>query len=246
MRPLLLLEAFLLRLSRHADAEALLLRGGMRLRQALRAARPASDIDLVWREPRSSDEVRLLVREVLATPGTDGVRFDAERFRVDDVVVGAERLGTRVVAAGWADGSGADFTIDIHRPLPLGPAPCVERLRTSRGEGHLMMCAPETMIARKLLVTSTRGPERFRAKDVDDVHRLLTEWPFDRDALAHAFEATFVDAQRDLRALIAPDPWVGVGARARWRRHARTPRIDLTRAVGEIGDAIAPYVRRAG
>jgi hypothetical protein len=222
----------------------------MRLRQALRDPRPALDIDLVAREPLVLARVRRLVHEVLATSGADGVRFDAERFRVDDVVVRMERIGARVVAAGWVEGVGADVTVDIHRPLALGPAPRLEPLLLERGEGRLVMCAPETMIARKIRITTSRGPARFRAKDLADVHRLLTELPIEHDRLAHALEATFSDAPSDeqtaLRTFVEPELWAGAAARVRWRRRSRTGQVDLQRVVGEIGRALAPHVRSVG
>ena len=223
-----LLEGFVLRLARCPDVEAFALRGGMRMRQVF-VGRTVGDVDLVWRGG-AFPELRPLVGRVLSTPLDDGARFDAERFRIDDVVVRGRRMGARVVAAGWVNGVGADFTVDVHRRLDFGSEPIRRPLQVERGTGHLWMCEPETLIGRKARVTASLGPRSWRPKDLADLYRLVRHPSLDRDRLAaglHAGCDGCPDARDAVReAFGSPSWWTNRRARARWRQWAPRPECE--------------------
>ncbi|MEN0063376.1 MAG: nucleotidyl transferase AbiEii/AbiGii toxin family protein [Myxococcota bacterium] len=237
-----LLEGFLRRLARHPKADAYVLRGGLRLR-AWWPHRVARDVDLVC---AGSTDVREDVQRILRTQVPDGIRFDAERIGLVPVRDAAGLRGFRVVAAGWVDGVGGDLPIDIALGLPLGPGPIRARLASGRGAATVWMCRPETQVARKLRVLVEPGPERWRPKDLVDLHA-LTDLSWNRDALAEALFAAFHEAPhehaRAQEALARPQWWVNRGSRAAWRRHLgpRAPR--LAEVVVKVRDR---FVERSG
>lgn len=212
----------MLRLARDPDVESMALRGGMRVRQAF-GERAASDVDLVHRGPALPD-LRPWFRRIASTPLDDGVRIDAERFRIDEVVVRGRAVGVRIVAAGRVDDVSADFAIDVHRRLALGPEPARRPLRTERGTGHVWMCEPETLIGRKVRVTAELGRDRFRPKDIADLASLASVTS-SRDRLAEGLHAA-LDGAPDVRdaaraAFGSRTWWTDRRARLRWRRWDR-------------------------
>jgi hypothetical protein len=188
----------------------------MRVRQAV-SDRPVNDVDLVWRAQTFPD-VRRLLPGVMSRPFKDGARFDAERFRVDAIHFGGRLLGVRIVAAGQVDGRTADFTVDVHRRIELGLEPVRRAVKAERGQGHLWMCEPETLIGRKVRVIALRGRERWRPKDLADIYALLVRGAsgcsacrgVGADRLAAGLEAAFSgdeDARDAARATFAFPGW---------------------------------------
>lgn len=243
-----LLEGFLLRLARSPDAEAFALRGGMRLQQVF-SKRRASDVDLVWREP-GLPKLETLFRDVLSAPCPDGVRYD-ERFRIDHYSAPGQLSGARLVAAGSVDGRSDDFSVDVHYHIDLGPKPVRRPLQVQQGEGHVWMCEPETLIGRKVRVTALRGAQRWRPKDVADIHQLLRTQRLDRDRLAQGFDAAGAsqgDVRDAIRAVFCSQSfWSDTRAQLRWRRHQRrwgAQARDLRGVALEVGSVVGDILGR--
>lgn len=213
----------MLRLARDPEVEAMALRGGMRIRQAF-GGRAASDVDLVHLGA-VMPELRPWFRRIASTALADGVRIDAERVRIDDVVVRGRRLGARIVAAGRVDGVSADFTVDVHQRLALGVEPVRRPLQAERGTGHVWMCESETLIGRKVRVTAELGRDRFRPKDIADLADLASVPCSSRDRLAAGLHAAFEgapDARDAARAAFGSRSWWSDRrTRLRWRRWDR-------------------------
>ncbi|MEZ4236956.1 MAG: nucleotidyl transferase AbiEii/AbiGii toxin family protein [Myxococcota bacterium] len=227
-----LLEGFLLRLAREPDADAFVLRGGLRVRQLAR--RTARDADLVCRLPYDVPDVRARLERTLSRDAGDGAWFDAATLHLAPVWVGHPAL--RLHAAGAADGAPGPIAVDLVFGMPLWPPPEPATLRAERGAATLWMSRPEALIGRKLQVIASRGRLRWRPKDLADIDALLPH--ADPRALGPAVEAAFDGAERvsEVRHAFVRPSWWAPG-RARWR--AATP---LDAVVARVGRALAPVL----
>src|SRR5262245_31504932 len=119
-----LLEGFLLRFARRPEAEAFALRGGMLVRHWFPAAgRCARDIDLVCALPYDVACLRALIRSILADDRVaDGVTFDAEVFRLDEIHAASAHPGVRLFAAGRTEFGFGEMSVDLTFDLEVWPA----------------------------------------------------------------------------------------------------------------------------
>lgn len=235
-------EGLLLRIAR-TEPEAFALRGGMRMRRLPAArARPALDVDLVWGGPPDLAAIVARLRGALARPEHDGVGLDPERLRVDAMRGPRGLMGYRAITPARVDGVGLDLHVDVRTDLTVWPAPRVERIRTDGGEAWLALCAPETLLGRKVQVLVEAGSARWRPKDLLDVQVLLASGALDDAVIERACADAFATVGVGFDA--ARDGWAAVRrfderpARLRWRRamHARGEDPDL--------GAVAAAVRR--
>lgn len=215
---MLLADAFLRRLARHPDAEGYVLRGGVRVRQLVPSARrPATDVDLVCRLPYDVPAVRRTLEEVLATELADGVRLAPGSLRLD-LRWRPGRPGLRVTAA---DAGGVGFAIDLTFGLPLWPEPVPVALP---GGGRLWAVRADTVVGRKVQVTTALGRGGWRPKDLHDLRLLLGADTVEPGALGPAIDAAFHGEPQDRReareVFEHPAWWAGPAAEARWARFA--------------------------
>jgi Nucleotidyl transferase AbiEii toxin, Type IV TA system len=234
-----LLEGFLLRLARTRDADAYALRGGMLVRQWGPAAhRPVRDVDLVCALPPSPRDVRQRLHEVLSHQLSDGVEFDADRFRVDAIPI-----GFKLFAAGEVDGRPAEIGVDLAFAVDAWPAALQRPFHGARGIAMLGMCAHEMVIATKLAVTTELGARAWRPKDLADIWLALRRFASSSmTSLGEALEHRAGTVQ-DAVAILSAPWWLEMPAAMRWARHvAARPFVpcELAVAIAEIRSALAP------
>lgn len=217
-----LLEGFLLRLSRQADADAFALRGGMLVRQWFpNGDRPARDIDLVCALPYDPSDLRERIAKVLATPCDDGVELEPERFRLDLLWPQSRQPGMRLFAAGLVDGKLGEMSLDLTFHLDVWPQATREDVSLERGEARLWLCQPEMIVARKLIVTAEQGRRRWRPKDLVDMWWMLRELDIDPSILGDTIERTVPSGDAPhvpLAALLDRGWWEERVAMSRWGR----------------------------
>ncbi|MCA9609885.1 MAG: nucleotidyl transferase AbiEii/AbiGii toxin family protein [Myxococcales bacterium] len=245
-----MLAGFLARLARDADADAFALRGGMLIRQRFpTVGRVARDIDLISSLPFDVEELRGRVRRVLGDGrASDGVVFDADRFRLDAMRRESDHPGIRLYAAGHVDGCFAEMTADFTHRMEVWPRPAPTRLAAA--PGRLALCAPAMLIGRKLQVTAELGRPHWRPKDLADLLVMLRAAPPTTAVLGEAVERAFAgrpEASALGDVLGRPSWWSSEHARMRWRRHARSyPRGDLGASldavVAEVRERLSPLV----
>lgn len=251
-----LLEGFLSRVSRHPDGEAFALRGGMLIRHWFsELRRPARDVDLVCALPFDLEAMRRRVETMLATEVDDGVRFEAERFRLDAIHVRTPHPGIRLFAVGRAelhDGPAAfgEISVDTTFSMPVFPAAQRERIGLSRGEVTLQTCPAEMLVGRKLQVLAQLGPHHWRPKDLSDVWWMLERFELDLDRLGPAIERSFAGHDHaGLDEVLRATWWSEPRAATRWARYARRlPRAARRESpvglAAEVRDRLRPLLTR--
>ena len=252
-----LLEAFLERLAQARDPEAYVVRGGMLVRHWFPSSgRPVRDIDLVCRLPYDAKALRSRIGEILAQPDHRGdTYFNAEHFRLDPLWPRSSQPGFRLYAAGKTKGGQSDMTIDFSFNIPLWPPPQRHQFRTSRGLIYLWTSTPETIVGRKLRVTSQLGRQHWRPKDLHDVYLILRRFGSASDHFEEAVERTFSEneARHELEPpneIFSPLRWQDPQAQHRWHKFIRTlknseipPRIEAV--VGEVRSHLGILRRRS-
>ena len=194
-----LLEGVLLRLARLPDAGEFVLRGGMLMRHWFRpVTRVAEDLDLLATFPLAVEEAINRFLPVLAdTAVADGVAFDADRVRVEGIMLDTGSPGVRVFAAGFVEGAEADFHVDITFGPPPRPAPIFGAIPTACGQdARLWMCRPETIVGQKVQALCHLGTLSWRPKDLNDLRLLLVCVPLDDAELRGAIAAYLADLGR--------------------------------------------------
>src|SRR5262249_47485256 len=151
--------------------------------------RPAADLDLVALFPLDVDETRRRFTPLLADRRVkDGVRLDAERFRVEGIWQNTDFPGVRIHAAGRVDRAELEFQVDVTFGEPLDPPPVAGdyAMEHSPHVARLRMCRPETIVGRKLHALYHMGRMHWRAKDLNDLRLLTTRVPLDTESLLGA------------------------------------------------------------
>ncbi len=252
-----LFEGILLRLARLADADRLVLRGGMLMRHWFRPIpRPANDLDLVCTASFSVEETGRQFRRLLADRNVDdGVSFDTERFRVEGIWLQTNFPGVRLFAAGEVEGEVDEFAVDVTFGEPMVPPPKLDDYPTIGGSrsARIWMCRPETITGRKLHALLQMGMLRWRPKDLNDLRLLLDCVPMDDADLSEAIAASFAsrgNTMAEARAIFGPDSWWSMKTSAvRWQefvqeaRRKDVPR-DLASVVARVAERLNPILER--
>lgn len=246
-----LLEGVLLRLAGRPEAETLVLRGGLLLREWFRPLeRPVDDVDLVALTPLDVDGTAGRLLPVLAADGVgDGVSYDTEVTRWQGIWLATGTPGVRLFVIGSVGGQEQDFNVDVtFGPFPR-PAPVAVDLPTLFGTpARVRACRPEAVAGHKAQALWHRGRLGWRPKDLDDLRLLLERMSMDHPALAASVFAYLADAggtPADAREMFRQPWWGHKSAAARWRDHADarpgTPR-DLRAIVETIADRLVPIL----
>lgn len=196
------LERLLYRLSISGHADAFVLKGAMLLTSWFEDPHRATrDIDLLGFGDSSPNAILAAFREILAVDVADGVEFDMNALRIDQIREHVEYGGLRMRTTATISGARIAVMIDVgfgdalepgaevidYPPLLDLPAP---RLRAY---------ARETVIAEKFQAMVALGHANSRMKDFYDVWLLNQSFSFQGDRLARAISATF-----ERRATIIP------------------------------------------
>jgi hypothetical protein len=239
-----LLGGFVRRLAEGADADAFALRGGMLVRHWFpKSRRPARDVDLVCRLPYDLRAMRALFERTLAREGGDGIVFEADRFRVDQIQTATPHPGMRLFAVGRADGDFAEISIDTTFAMPIWP----DAVRGRLGDDvPFWLCPPEMLVGRKLQVLAQLGPRRWRPKDLSDVWMIL-RGEMTNGHLGEAIERAFAGYDHaPLEDLLEDAFWADRTSDLRWSRFVgELPRgvvpDHATTLAAEVRDALRSF-----
>jgi len=188
------LERLLYRISTSAYAERFVLKGAMLLTSWFEDPHRATrDLDLLGFGDPSPDAMIAAFREILAADVADGVEFDLDALRVDQIRETLKYGGLRLRTTASISGARIAVTVDVGFGDALEPGaevidyPSLLDLPTLR----LRAYARETVIAEKFQAMVALGRANSRMKDFYDVWLLSQSFPFDDDRLARAIAATF-------------------------------------------------------
>lgn len=155
--------------------------------------RATRDLDLLGFGDPSPEAMVAAFQEILAIDVEDGVEFDANTVRVDQIREELEYGGLRLRTTASISGAHIAVTVDVAFGDALEPGtevvdyPCMLDLPAPR----LRAYARETVVAEKFQAMVALGRANSRMKDFYDIWLLSKSFPFEDDRLARAIAATF-------------------------------------------------------
>lgn len=183
------LESFLDRLTRTSHAQDFILKGGVLL-AAYGVRRPTKDADAnAIRANVTADHLIAVVHDIAAVTAEDGVIFEPESVRVQEIREHAEYPGFRVrISTSIGPWKGV-AAWDVSTGDPIVPPP--RRVHIDRVLGRpitLLGYAPETTLAEKGVTILERGITSTRWRDYVDIVQLARQG-IDSDELLRSARA---------------------------------------------------------
>lgn len=249
------LERLLYRLSTSAYADQFVLKGAMLLTSWFTDPyRATRDLDLLGFGDPSPDAMVAAFKQILATDVEDGVQFDLDAVRVDQIREELEYGGLRLRTTASISGARIAVTVDVAFGDALEPGaevidyPCMLDFPAPRLRAYVR----ETVIAEKFQAMVALGLANSRMKDFYDIWLLSQSFPFHDDRLARAVAATFERRGTEIPAEL-PDAltpaFVGDEQRQRqWNAFLENVALDpgsLADVIASVAGFIMPHATAA-
>ena len=199
------LERMLYRLSISKQRDQFLLKGALLFDLWFDIPhRPTHDADFLGFGSAEIPHIESLFREVCQIEADDGIVFQAESVKADEIRKEANYAGVRVTLLALLDSARCPVQLDIGFGDAVTPAPKLVDypvLLTGLPAPQLRAYPKYTVVAEKLHAVCLLGMANTRMKDYFDLWVLLTEGGLDAAELQRAVEATF--ARRKLALPLA-------------------------------------------
>ncbi len=163
--------------------------------------RPTRDIDLLgFGNPTHPQLKQLFTDACDAVFDDDGLRFDADSIRTDDIRDDQEYFGIRIHLSAFLGNARIPLQIDVGFGDALTPAPQEIEYPTilDLPAPRLRAYHPATVIAEKFNAMVVHGYMNSRMKDFYDVYILLNHMNIDDALLSQAIKATFKRRKNEL------------------------------------------------
>lgn len=189
------LERMLYRLSVSKQRDQFLLKGALLFDLWFDVPhRPTHDADFLGFGSAEIPHIESLFREVCQIEGNDGIIFQAESVKADEIRKEANYAGVRVTLMGLLDGARCPVQLDIGFGDAVVPGPDEVLYPIILGdmvEPHLRVYPRYTVVAEKLEALTSLGMLNSRMKDYFDLWILARHSDFDGAVLSTAIRATF-------------------------------------------------------
>ena len=197
-------ERLLYRLSISSHRDQFLLKGALLFALWFdQPHRPTRDADLLGFGQPDPERLAVLIAELCAIEGDDGLRFDVGSMTVEPIREEAAYEGLRIRLLAFLGDARCHVQWDVGFGDAVTPAPAdvtYPVLLEGMPAPRLRVYPRETVFAEKLEAIATLGIANSRMKDYFDLLALLREGAMDQPVLTEAIRATF---QR--RATALPD-----------------------------------------
>jgi hypothetical protein len=187
-------ERFLYRLGFSPQREKFVLKGAtMFLIWDGKLPRPTRDLDFLGYGSTAIPEVIKSIHEICSISADDGLIFDLEKIRAEEIRQDAEYDGVRVFVPASLDKARVTLQIDIGFGDAVDPAPLEAELPVMLDlpAPKLRTYPAEVVIAEKFQAMVHLGIANSRMKDFFDIWLLSREQTFLMSRLRRAIEATF-------------------------------------------------------
>jgi len=189
------IERFLYRFSQTSHAEHFILKGAQMLRVwAAQLTRPTMDVDMLARVENSIENLVSIVRDCAAVEcENDGITFDIENIRGEEIIKDSKYQGVRVIVRGTIGKIQLRVQIDFGFGDVIVPGPAWAELSDTLNMGVpcVLGYSPESSIAEKFQAMIALDIANTRIKDFYDIWTLSRECSFDGEMLKKAIATTF-------------------------------------------------------
>lgn len=238
------LEGFLGRLAASERAADFVLKGGV-LMAAFAARRPTRDIDLAA-SGFSNDitEVEQRMRDILAQPLEDGLKFDAESIASEPIRDEADYSGVRVKVTARLGPARIALHVDVNFGDPIWPAPTTAELPRLLGGTLRLNGYPDHMVlAEKIVTAIDRGEVNTRWRDFVDITAIAGTRTISASDLREAIHIVANHRGVKLESLAERLGHMPELAQAKWATWRRKQRLTETTpiAFAELLDACVAF-----
>lgn len=249
------LERLLYRLQAAGHADVFVLKGAMLF--ALwedMPGRPTRDVDLLGFGQLTHDRLRAIFTDACnADVVVDGLHFDPDSIRIDDIRDDQEYQGVRVRLMGTLGRARLPLQIDVGFGDALTPEPDeIDYPAILDFPGpRLRAYHPATVVAEKLSAMVVLGSLNSRMKDFYDMHMILAHMDLDNTVLARAIHATFarrgVPLPHELPGAFTPEFLEDEEKEVQWQAFLRRSSIephdlDLDDILAELRERLWPLL----
>jgi len=188
------LERLLYRLSISTHAEHFLLKGALLFDLWFdEPLRPTRDMDLLGFGLAEEPYLIEAFAELCELDVDDGIRFDAQSIRAEEIRKEANYAGIRVTLLGWVDGARCQVQVDVGYGDAVTPGPEAVEYPVMLDEfpaPKLRVYPRYTVVAEKLEALISLGVANSRMKDYFDLWVLARHSDFEGEVLRDAIGAT--------------------------------------------------------
>lgn len=226
------LESFLDRLSRTGHRDNFVLKGGVLL-AVYGVRRPTKDVDAeAINAAVSADHIAQVVRDIAAIAIDDGVRFDLDTVRVQEIREAADYPGLRMRVDTYIGPHKLVLAWDISTGDPIVPPPKrVTIPRVLGGEITMLGYSPETTVAEKGVTILERGITSTRWRDYVDNVRLAEEHGLNQAQLLESARAVARHRNIELGPITPVVQGYGALSQTKWAAWRRKEKLeDITEA----------------
>ena len=197
------MERFLYRLSQSEYADSFILKGALALQvRKVEKFRPTMDIDISQKRNNETPEIIRQIKSILSVKvEEDGLIFDSQSIRLEDIKRDAPYKGMRILFHGTLDSAKINMQIDISfrdvifpEPIKKIVFPCILDFPAPK----LWCYSLESIVAEKFEALMKLGDWNSRMKDFYDLWVLSREYNFEGHRLSKAIELTFKNRDTSL------------------------------------------------
>ena len=198
------MERFLYRLSQSEHTDSFILKGALALQvRKAEKFRPTMDIDISQKINNKTPEIIAQIKNILSVKvEEDGLIFDSQSIRLEDIKRDAPYKGMRVLFYGTLDSAKINMQIDISfrdvifpEPIKKMVFPCILDFSAPK----LWCYSLESIVAEKFEALMKLGDWNSRMKDFYDLWILSREYNFEGHRLSKAIELTFKNRDTSLK-----------------------------------------------
>ncbi|RTE86572.1 MULTISPECIES: nucleotidyl transferase AbiEii/AbiGii toxin family protein [Gammaproteobacteria] len=155
--------------------------------------RPTRDVDFLGVCSNDINSIRATFTQVCEIEAEDGIVFDAQSIKIDEIKEDAEYSGVRVKLIGHIQRTQVNVQIDIGFNDVVVPEPLTQRVPALLDfpEPELLAYPVYSVIAEKLQAMYSLGEANSRMKDFYDLWTIITTQKLDTSLLKKAVLATF-------------------------------------------------------
>lgn len=188
------IERWLYRLSTVPACERFLLKGALLFGLWFDSPhRPTRDADLLGFGSEDPDALATIVREVCSVAADDGLEFDLDSIRVEEIRENTNYGGLRVTLTARLDNARCPMQLDVGYGDAVTPGPQVLEYPAALKDlpsFKLQVYPRESVFAEKLEALVSLGMANTRMKDYFDLRALALEGAIDKQMLTDAIAAT--------------------------------------------------------
>lgn len=188
------LERLLYRLSISPEKDHFLLKGALLFDLWYDVPlRPTRDIDLLGFGPAEIPHLVTVFEGLCALEVDDGISFDMNSIKAEEIRKEANYSGIRLTLAGWIEGAKCPVQVDVGFGDAVTPVPesvVYPVIFDEMPAPHLRVYPKYTVVAEKLEAIITLGMANSRMKDYFDLWVILRDAQLDRAILVQAVSAT--------------------------------------------------------